>query len=96
MSLINEIYNESPTKAKSRLKIIDNGFNLFAENLNFYLLVFFSCIITFIFAYFSWHLVEKQALKLKKNKFNLNIYRNYFNYNFDNSVRFIAFISWIG
>jgi len=32
MSLINEIYNESPTKAKSRLKIIDNGFNLFAEN----------------------------------------------------------------
>jgi len=31
MSLLNNIYNESPTKAKSRLKIIDNAFSLFSE-----------------------------------------------------------------
>jgi len=31
MSLLNNIYNESPTKTKSRLKIIDNAFNLFSE-----------------------------------------------------------------
>ncbi len=31
MSLLNDIYNESPTKAKSRLKIIENAFSLFAE-----------------------------------------------------------------
>lgn len=31
MSLLNNIYNESPTKARSRLKIVDNGFDLFSE-----------------------------------------------------------------
>ena len=31
MSLLNDIYKESPTKSKSRLKIIDNAFELFSE-----------------------------------------------------------------
>ena len=31
MILLNDIYKESPTKAKSRLKIIDNAFDLFSE-----------------------------------------------------------------
>lgn len=31
MSLLNDIYKESPTKAKSRLNIVDNAFDLFSK-----------------------------------------------------------------
>lgn len=37
-------------------------------NLNYLQLMFYGLIISSIFAYFSWHLVEKNALKLKKIK----------------------------
>ena len=39
MSLLNDIYNESPTKAKSRLKIIDNGIILMGIPQEFQLIV---------------------------------------------------------
>ena len=35
-------------------------------NLNYFQLMAYSLILSLIFAYFSWHLVEKKALKLKK------------------------------
>jgi peptidoglycan/LPS O-acetylase OafA/YrhL len=41
--------------------------------LNYMDLMIYSLVITYIFAYFSWHLIEKQALKLKKTKFALSI-----------------------
>jgi peptidoglycan/LPS O-acetylase OafA/YrhL len=34
--------------------------------LNYLELMFFSLILSYIFAYFSWHLIEENALKLKK------------------------------
>jgi peptidoglycan/LPS O-acetylase OafA/YrhL len=36
--------------------------------LNYMQLMFYSLLITFILAYFSWHFVEKRALRLKKFK----------------------------
>jgi peptidoglycan/LPS O-acetylase OafA/YrhL len=44
--------------------------SLYAEKWNFYLLVGISFIVTLIFAILSWHLIEKQALKLKNTSFN--------------------------
>lgn len=40
----------------------------FRNNLTIFSLFIFSSIITFIFAFLSWHVVEKNALKLKKIK----------------------------
>jgi peptidoglycan/LPS O-acetylase OafA/YrhL len=40
--------------------------SFFAENWNFYFLVIITFIVSLIFAIISWHLIEKQALKLKK------------------------------
>jgi peptidoglycan/LPS O-acetylase OafA/YrhL len=39
--------------------------SLHLKYMNEYILLLFSLTITFILAYFSWHLVEKQMLKLK-------------------------------
>lgn len=35
---------------------------------NWYVMLFLSCIITFIFAFFSWHIIEKPALALKPKR----------------------------
>jgi peptidoglycan/LPS O-acetylase OafA/YrhL len=46
-------------------------------DISFYNYLLLSTLFTFIFAYFSWHVVEKQALKLKSIKLPLITYLKY-------------------